>query len=67
MSIYAFTFDFVHVKNNSLLILLAVSAAIVGALVGNKLLKKTTLNFLKWFVTIFMITIALLMILGLLN
>lgn len=67
MSIYVFTFDFVHVKNNSSLILLAVFAAIAGALVGNKLLKKTTLNFLKWFVTIFMITIALLMILGLLN
>ncbi len=67
MSVYAFTFDFIHVKNNSSLILLAVLAAVVGALVGNKLLKKTTLNFLKWFVTIFMIAIALLMIAGLLS
>ena len=66
MSIYAITFDFAHVQNNSTVILMAVGAAFLGALIGNKLLKKTTLSFLKWFVTVFMITIALLMIFGIL-
>lgn len=67
MSVYAITFDFVHVKNNASILLFTISAAFIGAYFGNKLLKKTTLNFLKWFVTIFMITVALLMILGLLG
>jgi uncharacterized membrane protein YfcA len=67
MSIYAMTFNFTHVQNNSTVILMAVAAAFSGALIGNKLLKKTTLGFLKWFVTIFMVSIALLMILGLLG
>jgi uncharacterized membrane protein YfcA len=66
MSIYAMTFNFTHVQNNSSVILMAVGAAFLGALIGNKLLKKTTSGFLKWFVTIFMISIALLMILGIL-
>lgn len=67
MSVYALTFDFGHLKNNSNVVLLAVGAAFIGALIGNKLLKKTTLGFLKWFVTIFMTIIALLMILGILG
>lgn len=66
MSVYAFTFDFIHVQNNSRVLLIAVLAAFLGAFIGNKLLKKTTIGFLKWFVTIFMITIAVLMMLGLL-
>lgn len=66
MSVYALTFNVAHVQNNSTVILMAVGAAFLGALIGNKLLKKTTLGFLKWFVTIFMISIALLMILGIL-
>lgn len=67
MSIYALTFDFTTIKNNSSVLLTAVSAAFLGAYIGNKLLKKTTLGFLKWFVTIFMVAIALLMILGILD
>ena len=67
MSIYALTFNFTHVQNNSTVILTAVAAAFLGALIGNKLLKKTTLGFLKWFVTIFMTSIALLMILGIIS
>jgi uncharacterized protein len=66
MSIYALTFNFTHIQNNSSVILIAVGAAFLGALIGNKLLKKTTLGVLKWFVTIFMISIALLMIMGVL-
>lgn len=67
ISVYAITFDMNEVKNNASIILLAVSAAFLGAYIGNKLLKKTTLSFIKWFVTIFMITIALLMIFGILS
>ena len=67
MSVYAFTFDLSHVKNNTTILISAVLAAFLGAYIGNKLLKKTTLHFIKWVVTIFMITIALLMILGILN
>lgn len=67
MSIYAITFDFSDVRNNSTVILIAVCAAFLGAFIGNRLLKKTTLSFLKWFVTVFMIIIALLMILGILS
>lgn len=67
MSVYAFTFDFIHVQNNSWVLLIAVLAAFLGAFIGNKLLKKTTIGFLKWFVTIFMITIAVLMMLGMLS
>lgn len=64
LSVYAITFKFSHVENNKAIIGIAVAAAIIGALIGNKLLKKTTIGFIKWFVTIFMITIGLLMILG---
>lgn len=67
MSVYAITFDFTHVKNNALVLIVAVSAAFLGAYIGNKLLKKTTYNFLKWVVTLFMIIIALLMMMGFLD
>lgn len=67
MSIYALTFNFTTIKQNYSIIIIAVLAAFVGALIGNKLLKKTTLGFLKWFVTVFMILIALLMMLGLIG
>ena len=66
MSVYALTFNFSHVQNNASVIFTAVLAAFLGAYIGNKLLKKTTLSFLKWFVTLFMITIAILMIIGIL-
>lgn len=67
MSVYAITFDFTHIKNNATVLIIAVIAAFLGAYIGNKLLKKTTFNFLKWFVTIFMVIIALLMMLGILG
>ncbi len=67
LSVYAFTFNFDHIKSNSFILIISVLAAFLGAIVGNKLLKKTTLSFLKWFVTCFMIIIAFLMMLGMLN
>ena len=67
MSVYAVTFDFIHIQNNSSVLLIAILAAFLGAFIGNKLLKKTTIGFLKWFVMVFMIAIAMLMILGMLS
>jgi len=67
MTVYAMTFNFSYLKESSSVISLAVLCAFLGALIGNKLLKKTTLSFLKWFVTSFMIMIALFMIGGLIN
>lgn len=67
MSVYALSFDFIHISNNAKVLVFAVLAAFAGALIGNKLLKKTTIGFLKWFVTVFMIVIALLMMLGILG
>lgn len=67
MTIYAMTFNFSYLKESSPVISLAVLCAFLGAFIGNKLLKKTTLSFLKWFVTSFMIMIALFMICGLIN
>ena len=40
---------------------------VIGAFIGNKLLKKTTISFLKWTVTLFMLAIGILMIFGILN
>jgi uncharacterized membrane protein YfcA len=67
MTIYAMTFNFSYLKESGSVISLAVLCAFLGALIGNKLLKKTTLSFLKWFVTSFMIMIALFMMCGLIN
>ena len=67
MTIYATDFKSELISQNYKLILVAVLSAWVGALAGNKLIKKTTYTFIKWFVTVFMVVIALLIILGVLN
>jgi uncharacterized membrane protein YfcA len=67
ISIYAFSFNAVIIQNHYKLILIAVLAAFAGALLGNKLLKKITLNSMKWIVTIFMMSIGLLMMFGIIN
>lgn len=67
MLVYAFTFNFSTIQSNYSIIIVAVLFAVIGALIGNRLLKKTTLSFLKWFVSVFMIAIALLMIIGIIK
>lgn len=67
MSIYAITLEFTNVIEHKTLLLISVSFAIIGAFIGNKLLKKTTISFLKWTVTLFMLAIGILMIFGILN
>ena len=64
MSVYAFTLDFTHAITQYNILLVSVGFAVIGAFIGNKLLKKTTISFLKWFVTMFMMIIGLLILLG---
>lgn len=67
MGVYAFTLDFTTALSHSSILLISVAFAIMGAFIGNKLLKKTTIGFLKWVVTIFMIMIGVLMAMGILS
>jgi uncharacterized membrane protein YfcA len=64
MSIYAFTLDFSNAITHSTILIISVGFAIIGVCIGNKLLKKITVSFLKWTVTTFMLIIGLLITLG---
>ena len=67
MSVYAVTLNFTTTLTHSTILLISIAFAITGAFIGNKLLKKTTISFLKWVVTIFMMLIGVLMIMGILS
>ena len=67
LSIYSTSISKEIISQNYLLLLIAIISAWIGALAGNKLLKKTTYSFIKWFVFVFMGIIALLIISGILN
>ncbi len=67
LSIYSTSISKEIISQNYLLLLIAIGSAWIGALLGNKLLKKTTYGFIKWFVFVFMGIIALLIISGILN
>lgn len=67
LSIYSTGISQEIISQNYLLLLTAVVAAWIGAVIGNKLLKKTTYGFIKWFVFLFMGIISLLIISGILN
>ena len=67
LSIYSTTISKELIIQNSALLLTAIGAAWIGAVIGNKLLKKTTYGFIKWFVFVFMGVISLLIISGILN
>lgn len=54
-------------QTNFLLLLLAVISAWAGALIGNKLFKKTSIQFFKWFVGVFMLLMGTLIILGIIK
>ena len=51
-------------QTNFSLLLLAVLSTWVGAFAGNKLFKKTSIQFFKWFVGIFMLVMGFLILLG---
>ncbi|MBA2611145.1 MAG: sulfite exporter TauE/SafE family protein [Bacteroidetes bacterium] len=66
----SFYTSFSELKNgesNFALLLLAIFTAWIGAFVGNKLFKKTSLQFFKWFVGIFMLAMGILIILGIIR
>ena len=67
MAVYATSINVHLIHNNYRLLISAIISAWIGALIGNKLIKKTTYNFIKWFVLVFMITIALFVGSGILN
>lgn len=54
-------------ETNYTLLILAVLSAWVGAFFGNKLFKKTSLAFFKWFVGIFMLVMGILISIGIVN
>jgi uncharacterized protein len=67
LSVYSRSIGGETVIRNSMLLATAILSAWIGAFAGNKLLKKTTNEFLKWFVFVFMGIIALLIMSGIIN
>lgn len=59
LSIYATRFTRSGLHENITLVLCATLAAITGAFLGNKLLKKVTLNFIRKFVAVMLIIISI--------
>jgi uncharacterized protein len=59
LSVYASRFKEANLHEHLILIILATLAAIIGAFIGNKLLKKVTLKFVQLLVAIMLILIAL--------
>jgi uncharacterized protein len=64
LSVYATRIVTINLKENLPLLLCATLSAMIGAFIGNKLLKKVTLQFLKVTVAIFLMIIALALGLG---
>ena len=66
----SFYTSFSEIKNeqsNYLLLFLAVLSAWLGAFIGNKLFKKTSIGFFKWFVGIFMLVMGVLIMFGIIK
>lgn len=59
LGVYASRFSAHNLEENMLLLLLATGAAIAGAFLGNKLLKKVTLKFIQIFVAILLLILSL--------
>lgn len=62
-----YQYDAEMVKSNLPVLLIAVGSSFTGALLGNKLFKKTSISFLKWFVGVFMLIVSILVIAGIIN
>ncbi|MGZ4099159.1 MAG: sulfite exporter TauE/SafE family protein [Bacteroidia bacterium] len=67
ISLYSNFDSLKNAETNYRLLLLAVVSAWAGALAGNKLFKKTSLAFFKWFVGIFMLVMGILIAGGIVN
>lgn len=59
LSVYATRFTKAGLQENILLVVIATLAAIAGAFIGNKLLKKVTLKFIQMLVAILLILISI--------
>ncbi|MCR9251277.1 MAG: sulfite exporter TauE/SafE family protein [bacterium] len=65
LSVYASRFSTSGLNENMLLVILATLSAMIGAIIGNKLLKKVTLDYLHTFVAITLIVISIALGIGL--
>ncbi len=65
LSIYSFTLH--DIQSNFSILLLAITAAFAGAIIGNKVFTKTSITFLKWMVGVFMMVVSVLIMFGLIN
>lgn len=65
LSVYATRFVSADLQNNLVLVISATIAAIAGAFIGNKLLKKITLSFIQKLVAVLLVIISLALGLGL--
>lgn len=61
LSVYATRINSINIENNLLLIVCSVCAAIIGAFLGNKLLKKVTLKSIQIIVAIMVILFSILL------
>jgi len=59
LSVYASRFTAANLQENIPLLILAIGAAITGALIGNRLLKKITLKFIQVVVAVLLMLIAI--------
>ena len=61
LSVYASRFTSANLHENLTILISATVAAIAGAFIGNKLLKKITLHFLQVVVTVMLVLISIAM------
>ncbi|MEN9442675.1 MAG: hypothetical protein RLZ33_2752, partial [Bacteroidota bacterium] len=66
LGMYATRYQTLHLEENLLLIVVTTSAAIVGAVLGNKLLKKVTIRFVQVMVAVLLIGLSIALGAGLL-
>jgi uncharacterized membrane protein YfcA len=59
LSVYFNRISNIHIQDNLTLLISAVASAFAGAFIGSKLLKKITLSFVQWSVTIMIIILAI--------
>jgi len=65
LSVYSISVS--NIANNYPILLVGIFSAFLGAYFGNKLFKKTSIDFLKWFVGVFMFVVSFLIIFGIIN
>jgi uncharacterized membrane protein YfcA len=59
LSVYFSRISSINIQNNLTVLIAAIVAAFAGAYIGSKLLKKITLGFVQWTVTIMILLLAI--------